>query len=216
MSSPTSASALAPARPRLFAHIPEVPDFDPTTVKGQLTDDEKRTAIKVYAYFVGMDKKTSFAPHVASRIKFAEMNFYGRELLGKKQKRSDGKGEPVVLPTSESVLEVVVGEDMCNSFGVMHGGCAALFLDMATVSCIVNYGIATGMDTTGVSHAMNVVYHQPARIGRKIRIVARTMSMSGRIRTARGEMWDGDVLCTSCIHSIVNVSGKMERAGGKL
>ncbi|KAF8626725.1 hypothetical protein AX17_006491 [Amanita inopinata Kibby_2008] len=205
-SAPASASA-SPIQ-RLFAHIPEVPSFDPTTVRGNVTDEEKRIAAKVFAHFGGTGKKTAFVPWIADKIRYTGMNVYGREEF-----QNHGKLGRV---RAEAIHEVVVTEDMCNSFGVLHGACASLFLDMCTISPIVILGLALGIDTTGVTQAMNTIYHQPARLGRTLRIVANTISADGRIRSSRGEIWDGDTLCISCVHSIVHVGEKMKEKGGKL
>ena len=122
---------------RRFAFIHEVPNFEPATVQGNVSDDLKRLVAKIYAYFAGKDQKWAFAPSVADQSRYMAIGVYGVE---------DGKA--VGRAWAESVHEVVVtkGEhssaafvrgrglnrvyaEMCNSFGIMHGACAALFLE---------------------------------------------------------------------------------------
>ncbi|KAF8338490.1 hypothetical protein F5887DRAFT_1160867 [Amanita rubescens] len=162
---------------RRFSFLPEVYTFDPATVQGNVSDDLKRLAAKIYAHFVGKDKEIAFAPLVADRTRYTTINVYGVE---------DGK--VVGKAWAESVHEVVVTKDMCNSFGTLHGACAALLLEGCTSSAIVILGLALGIDATGVSQAMNYVFHHPAKLGRTLRLVGTSLSFDGRIRTSRGEL----------------------------
>lgn len=82
---------------RRFSFVPEVYSFDPATVQGNVSDDLKRLAAKLYAYFVGMDMEVAFAPLVADRSRYTAINVYGVE---------DGK--VVGKAWAESVHEVVV------------------------------------------------------------------------------------------------------------
>lgn len=182
----------------LFRYIPEVLDFDPASIEGNLSDELKRVGAKVFAHFAGKANSASFATWVIEQIRPVEMNVYGVE---------DGK--LIGKARAQCTYEVVANKDMGNVFGVLHGACAALLLEICTVSPIVMLGLALGHDTTGITQGMNYVYHQPARLGRKLRIVSSTMSIEGRIRTARGEIWDGDTLCISCVHSIVHIGKEL-------
>ncbi|KAK2465886.1 hypothetical protein APHAL10511_001527 [Amanita phalloides] len=189
-----------------FKLIPEVPDFNPAAIGGNVSDDFKRLVAKIYVHFAGKHRKTAFAPQVANQTKFAEVSVHGVE-----------GGKAVGKAWAESVHEVVVTSEMCNSYGTLHGACAALFLELCTSSALVTLGIALGVDGTGVSQTVNYVYHQPARLGRKLRLVGTTISVSGRVRIARGEIWDGDTLCVSCSHSTVHVDNKLaQKRRGKL
>ncbi|KAF8626718.1 hypothetical protein AX17_006484 [Amanita inopinata Kibby_2008] len=180
MSSAAEPQSLTPIQ-RHFAHIPEVLSFDPSTVKGNITDDEKRLALKLFRHFSGAGKKTAFVPWISETFTYKEMWVYGRE--GALQ-----NGRIVGEVRAESMHEVVVTENMCNSFGILHGACASLILDMCSISPIVILGLALGIDTTGVSQSLNIIFHQPVRLGRVLKVKAHTISMKGRILTSRGEV----------------------------
>ncbi|TFK43961.1 hypothetical protein BDQ12DRAFT_675860 [Crucibulum laeve] len=163
-------------------------EIDVSHIKGNLSDEEKRSAAKVLAYFVST-RDNSYGADVGQRLKFMEANVWDRE----------GRAA-----YGETVFEIVVEKDMCNVFGILHGACAAYIVDPCSVSALVILGHAVGADGTGVSQSMNLIWHQAVRSGAKLRVVSTSMFIRGRVRTARCELWDGDKLCVSAIHSTIN------------
>ncbi|KNZ72677.1 hypothetical protein J132_02110 [Termitomyces sp. J132] len=90
-----------------------------------------------------------------------------------------------------------------------------------SVSSLVVLGNAIGIDGTGVSQSMNLIWHQPARMyvmmfsfpwsvsehiyrGASLKIISTSIFIHGRVRSARCEVWNGDQLCVTAIHSTVN------------
>jgi hypothetical protein len=82
---------------RRFDFTPKVPNFNPTTVQGNLPDDFKQLVARIYAHFAGKDQERAFAPLVADRSKYTAINVYGVE-----------GGKAAGRAWAESVHEVVV------------------------------------------------------------------------------------------------------------
>ncbi|KAG5731349.1 hypothetical protein E4T56_gene14535, partial [Termitomyces sp. T112] len=148
---------------------------------------------------------------VGQRLKLVEVNVWQRDSQA---------------ATGQTIFEIDVTKDMCNIFGTLHGGCAAYMIDPCSVSSLVVLGNAIGIDGTGVSQSMNLIWHQPARIGASLKIISTSIFIHGRVRSARCEVrlslfsseaqltdmtnhsttqiWNGDQLCVTAIHSTVN------------
>jgi len=93
---------------------------------------------------------------------------------------------------AKMVFETRVDTDMLNDGENMHGGCSAFLIDFCssiTLSLLLAHFHRTPYQ---VSQTLNVVYHAPARVGAKIRIVNRTITMGRRIMSARTEVYDAD------------------------
>ncbi|KAF8076894.1 hypothetical protein FPV67DRAFT_1473057 [Lyophyllum atratum] len=145
---------------------------DVSHIRGNVSDDEKRLALKILAHFVSTREK-SYGADVGQRLKMVEVNVWGRDSPG---------------AYGETVFEVEVEKDMCNIFGTLHGACAAYMIDPCSVSSLIVLGNATGVDGTGVSQSMNLMWHQPAHLGMKLRIVSTSVFIHGRVRSARCEV----------------------------
>lgn len=68
---------------------------------------------------------------------------------------------------------------MCNVFGTLHGACAAYIIDpyvfysskevradlgRCSVSALITLGRTVGVDGTGVSQSMNLIWHRSIRL----------------------------------------------------
>lgn len=97
-------------------------------------------------------------------------------------------------PTKEEgrvVCSLVVTEDMLNGSGTMHGGCAAFLIDYCSSLVDTAYSVTvSGKPIFSVSQALNVVYHSPAVLGDKLRIVNTTITTGARASSARTEIWN--------------------------
>ena len=72
-------SAPTPDVHRLFSYLPEVPNFDPETVSGNISDEMKTVGARLFAHFAGHGKNSSFASWVMDHTKATCMNVYGIE-----------------------------------------------------------------------------------------------------------------------------------------
>ena len=72
---------------------------------------------------------------------------------------------------------------MVNAGGSMHGGCSAYLVDICTSLALA----AAGKPGT-VSQAIDMVYHAPAPLGCRIRVVNWTITLGARVSSARCEV----------------------------
>ncbi|EKM79759.1 hypothetical protein AGABI1DRAFT_72372, partial [Agaricus bisporus var. burnettii JB137-S8] len=142
----------------------------------------KSLAAEVFWHFVDA-KGSSYGVETGRKLRFTEINI----------KNHKGRDDLTV----ETVFEVVVDRDMCNIHGTLHGSCAAYFVDPCSSSSLVTLGLLLGIDGTGVSQSMNLIWHRPIYMGTKINIRSTSVFLTGRIRTARCEIWAGNSLCIS-------------------
>lgn len=80
-------------------------------------------------------------------------------------------------------IQAELALDMVNAGGSMHGGCSAYLVDICTSLALA----AAGKPGT-VSQAIDMVYHAPAPLGCRIRIVNLTITLGARISSARCEV----------------------------
>ncbi|KAG1805758.1 HotDog domain-containing protein [Suillus variegatus] len=93
------------------------------------------------------------------------------------------------------VIQVIVDEELLNVDQNMHGGCTAMIIDMHMRSCstmpIYVLGASTsGHGEFGVSQSLNIVYHSPALLGDKLRVVSTTLALGSRALSSRCEVWN--------------------------
>ncbi|KAF9562448.1 hypothetical protein CPC08DRAFT_634063 [Agrocybe pediades] len=160
-------------------------------IQGNVSAEVKRQCWFIFQFFVN-GAENAHGANVGLRLRFLEANIRGH-----------GKSAQ-----AGTVYEIMVREDMCNAFSTLHGACATYIIDLCSASSLVVLGVVLGFDGTGVSQSMNIIWHQPVRLGETITVKSSTMYFGGRLRTTRCELWSRDVLCISATHSIANPSQK--------
>ncbi|KAF8138823.1 HotDog domain-containing protein [Boletus edulis] len=89
------------------------------------------------------------------------------------------------------VLEMTVTQDTTNSSGKMHGACIVHLVDICTTLPTAAMSFASGgSGSVGVSQSINVVYHAPASLGDKLRLINTSTAMGTRTWNGRIEIWD--------------------------
>ncbi|KAG2013046.1 hypothetical protein CC2G_009984 [Coprinopsis cinerea AmutBmut pab1-1] len=89
------------------------------------------------------------------------------------------------------VVELDVEEDMINGGGNIHGGCSAWLVDMCSSLAMSAVNLTKeGKDYPSVSQAINMIYHSPASVGDRLRLINTSMSMGKRTTSARTEIWN--------------------------
>jgi len=90
------------------------------------------------------------------------------------------------------VVELTVNGDMVNAADNMHGGCTAYLVDICTTMALSAFQLSSGMDGIGmnVSQTLNIIYHSPAALGEKLRIVNTTLTVGGRTMSMRSDIWN--------------------------
>ncbi|KAG2361452.1 HotDog domain-containing protein, partial [Suillus spraguei] len=99
------------------------------------------------------------------------------------------------------VFQAIVDEEMLNDGGHVHGGCTATIIDMHLLdnAHLCPCDLTTGHGVFGVSQSLNTVYHSPALLGDKLRIVCTTLTVGSRIFSSRCEVrfWQSHPLALS-------------------
>ncbi|TFK46945.1 hypothetical protein OE88DRAFT_1666748 [Heliocybe sulcata] len=172
-------------------------------IRGNVSPEVKQTVASLAPRFaVTPDGKPGFASSVGKRLKVTEVS-----LLPNKEERERRECRVVV--------ELAVEDDMLNGVGTMHGGCSAFLIDNCSTMPLAAYSLATngpGSLAAGVSQALNIVYHAPALLGDRLRIVSTTIAVGARVMSARCEVWNDTRrrLVVSGVHV------KMEPSAAKL
>ncbi|KAJ7223056.1 HotDog domain-containing protein [Mycena pura] len=97
----------------------------------------------------------------------------------------DNKAEEPLKQEGRVVCEIVVTEDMLNGGGNLHGGCSAYLIDNCS-----SLSLMIVQPGPNVSQSLNIVYHSPATLGDKLRIVNTSIAIGARALSARAEIWN--------------------------
>ncbi|KAI2630592.1 HotDog domain-containing protein [Xylaria nigripes] len=96
-----------------------------------------------------------------------------------------------------------------NSYGTLHGGCAASLFDICTAISLQMISRPGFWENSGVSRNLNVTYLRPVRVGTTVDIECEIMhagktlcSLRAVMRTTTDDGTKGPVLCT-CEHGKV-------------
>ncbi|KZT29495.1 hypothetical protein NEOLEDRAFT_1175176 [Neolentinus lepideus HHB14362 ss-1] len=199
--------------------LPTATYYAPAGIESNLPPAELQLCLNVLQHFVSGGRV--FGCAVGRRFEVREMVVRGGEgisvggrkdiSVGGRKENSGGGGkgrkEAVV------VIELDVDEDMANPYGTLHGACAAYLVDLCASTPLVALGVALGVDGTGMSQAMDIVYHTAAPVGSRLRITATSLTIGGRIMAARCEMVNmkNGMLVVSATLTKVNPSGSSNR-----
>ncbi|EIN06665.1 hypothetical protein PUNSTDRAFT_145203 [Punctularia strigosozonata HHB-11173 SS5] len=180
---------------RIFRTLPRASGHDVSTIKGNLSPDDKQTLVNLLAYYVGAGEV--YSNDVGKKIRITEVDV-----------RKTASDEPTWQ--SESVCEILVENHMLNPHGVLHGGCMAYLVDLCSSVPIVAIALVSGSAGVGFSQAMNIIWHAPAKGGTTLSIVGKSLSVGKNILTCQCEIWDkekGKLLATA-VHSKVQPEPK--------
>jgi len=182
-------------------------------IRGNAPEKIKALASSIFFHFVDAKGK-SYGSDVGKKLKINEINIHGFEpaVLSDKQARDRVDKDEGNTLSVDTVFELVVSREMCNLHGTLHGACAAYLIDPCSNAPLVVLGLLLGVDGSGMSQSMNLIWHYPVYEGTKISIKATSMYITGRIRTARCEIWAGNRLCVSAVHSTINPTVKANKS----
>ncbi|HDZ91700.1 MAG: hotdog fold thioesterase [Deltaproteobacteria bacterium] len=94
--------------------------------------------------------------------------------------------ELIEVSDGHAVVEMVPLDDDVNLFGMVHGGAIFSLMDEAfQVSCNSHGRMAVALN-------VNVVFHNPARAGCRLRAVSREISLSKKTATYQIRVMDRD------------------------
>ncbi|KAI0653735.1 HotDog domain-containing protein [Cubamyces menziesii] len=162
------------ATSRAWVDPAALPDYlDPRAVSGNASDEVKRLTLNTLGAY-GVGSTDSFAHAVGAQIRVTEIS----------SDRRDGRVEVVV------VAEVQACKEMLNGAGTVHGGCICYLIDNCASIPLVALGLMQDINGVGVSQAMSVLFHAPASIDTCMLVTSRTVTLGGRIMSARCEITD--------------------------
>ncbi|KAJ7482300.1 HotDog domain-containing protein [Mycena galericulata] len=139
-------------------------------------DEEVKKALSDIPNFFGKRRRSHKPPFGDSIIQRLVVTHASLEAKADEPLKKEGR----------VVCELEVTEDMLNGGGNVHGGCSAFLIDMCSHLALIVYqpgGIH-------VSQSLNIVYHSPATLGEKLRIVNTTLTVGARALSARTEIWN--------------------------
>ncbi|KAF8163831.1 HotDog domain-containing protein [Crassisporium funariophilum] len=156
--------------------------FDISRITGNATDNTKRNLGDPGSFFQNRRPEEIRAPifgeSIQRRLKVTEISV-------NKKPEEDKKLEGRV------VMELDVEEDMLNGGGNIHGGCSAFLVDVCSTLALAALSLESNGDLyPSVSQSLNIVYHSPAQMGDKLRLVNTTLTLGARAHSARTEIWN--------------------------
>ncbi|KDR84348.1 hypothetical protein GALMADRAFT_220121 [Galerina marginata CBS 339.88] len=154
--------------------------FDITRIAGNAPDEIKQTIGDPSAFLANRRpfETPIFGQSIQGRLKVTEISI-------------NNKAEEERKTEARVVMEVEVSEDMLNGGGNIHGGCSAFLVDTCSSLALLALSMAnTGDVHPSVSQSLNIVYHSPAQLGDKLRIVNTTLTLGARAHSARTEIWN--------------------------
>ncbi|PBK76101.1 uncharacterized protein ARMOST_13446 [Armillaria ostoyae] len=155
------------------ASLPDHGDVSATT--GNVGDDIKRLNYNTY-FSYGVGDEDCFGYQAGKDVKFVDINV---------DRRLEHHGRL----EATTIAEVVVSKNMLNGAGMLHGGCITYLIDNTP---LVVLGLVQGVNGVGVTQGMNVLFHSPASLGARIRIISSSVSLGGRVMTSRCEIINKD------------------------
>ncbi|KAF9078671.1 HotDog domain-containing protein [Rhodocollybia butyracea] len=171
---PRSPSSPASGSSKVWIDPASLPNHgDISSVSGNAPDYVKQLNYNTY-YSYGVGAEDSFGHKVGKEVKFVDVSI-------------DRKLERQGRLESTTTAEVTVNKHMLNGAGMLHGGCVAYLIDNTP---LVVLGLVNNVNGVGVTQAMNVLFHSPAPLGTSLRIESTSVSLGGRVMTARCEIVD--------------------------
>ncbi|KAJ3528854.1 hypothetical protein NMY22_g9241 [Coprinellus aureogranulatus] len=162
--------------------MPPSNEIDASKISGNASIETKEALADIprfYGIYTGSAHKGPiFAEDVHKRMRVTEIS-----IIKKAEEPSKLEGRVV--------QELIVEEDMLNGGGSVHGGCSAFLVDICSTMALIalEFEISRTMSRT-VSQSLNVVYHSPAGLGDKLRIVNQTLTAGARAQSVRTEIWN--------------------------
>ncbi|TFK24722.1 hypothetical protein FA15DRAFT_669292 [Coprinopsis marcescibilis] len=173
----------APQQLLSISFPPSSEPFDVSKVAGNASPEIKERISNLHKFL-----------HTFVPAQYKDVAFFGRSIQERfvvtEVSVLEKKDEPSKLE-GRVVVELDVNEEMINGGGNIHGGCSAFLVDMCSSLAISTLGLATeGTQYPTVSQAINMIYHSPAAVGDRLRLVNTSMTLGNRAQSARTEIWN--------------------------
>ncbi|KAH9849529.1 hypothetical protein C2E23DRAFT_933792 [Lenzites betulinus] len=190
------------ARLRAFPRAP-APNDDSATVKSNLSDEDVQLLQNILAHHVAHRPDSTVFGHAHARnLKLTEAFVRIRRAAEKAQ------------PSPDDLEAVTVCEiPMLNVHGTLSGACAMHIIDIGTFSALFALGAVVGIDPSGFSTSINMIWHAPAVQGTMLRLVNTSLTLKPRMAAAHCEMYDGTGrLLVSATQIVAPIKGSPGRA----
>ncbi|KAL4256758.1 Thioesterase domain-containing protein [Pleurotus pulmonarius] len=154
-----------------------IPSSAIAAVPGSAPDRSKEVTLKLLEIFkVG---GVGFGTGIADRLVVTDVSII------------QNSAEPL-RADARVVCELEVTEDMANIAGNMHGGCSIYLVDSCSTLPLSAWLAAQPdrKNDSGVSQSINTVFHAPAPVGTKLRIISTSTMTEGAIFASRCQIWD--------------------------
>ncbi|KAF9522328.1 HotDog domain-containing protein [Crepidotus variabilis] len=156
-----------------------LPNYDHNSfIAGNAPDYVKQLNYNTFMCY-GVGEPDSFGYKVGKAVEFVEVN------INRKRDRNERL-------EATTVAEIEVTKHMLNGAGMLHGGCVAYLIDNCCSTPLVVLGLIQSVNGVGVTQSMNVHFHAPAPKGTTLRIISSSVSLGGRVMSARCEIIDKD------------------------
>ncbi|KAM6496422.1 HotDog domain containing protein [Amanita muscaria] len=155
-------------------------EADIAHISGNVPDSVKRALCPPSVFLLGHNlTNTQFGASICKRLVPKEIGILD-------------KAEEPLKKECRFVCELTTEEDMLNGGRTVHGGCSAFLIDICSSLALVAFGLAQNEPQLvgTVSQSLNIVYHSPAVVGDKLRIVSVTTTIGSRAVSARTEIWN--------------------------
>ncbi|KIM57943.1 hypothetical protein SCLCIDRAFT_1218995 [Scleroderma citrinum Foug A] len=101
------------------------------------------------------------------------------------------KADEPLRQEARVVLETTVTDEMLDSYGKMHGACIIHLVDICSTLPVIAMSHAQGgAGSPGVSQNISTVFHAPASLGDKLKLVTTSKTVGPHTASAQIDIWD--------------------------
>ncbi|KIW69977.1 hypothetical protein PV04_02289 [Phialophora macrospora] len=96
---------------------------------------------------------------------------------------------------------LVIGSELCNKGGNLHGGAAATLLDNLTSTALVTIAREGFLDGGHVSRTITMSYLRPVPMGAKVTVECDVLAAGRNTANVLGKVYNEEgKLCVTCVH----------------
>jgi uncharacterized protein (TIGR00369 family) len=108
---------------------------------------------------------------------------------------------------------LVIGSELCNKGGNLHGGAAATLLDNLTSTALVTIAKEGFLDGGHVSRTITMSYLRPVPMGAKVTVECEVLAAGRNTANVLGKVYNEEgKLCVTCVHDKAVFSSKGREA----
>ncbi|KAJ9605816.1 hypothetical protein H2200_009665 [Cladophialophora chaetospira] len=119
--------------------------------------------------------------------------------------------QPTLLDAKENFTKwsLVIGSELCNKGGNLHGGAAATLLDYLTSTPLLTIAKEGFLDGGHVSRTITMSYLRPVPLGEKVTVECEVHQAGRNTANILGKIYnEAGKLCVTCVHDKAVFSSK--------